>query len=74
MHTILPGAAGIRAGFGEDAQGAGEGAEGHYDWRPHPKSIPFGYLASLVATMPVWIEHMIKLDELDFAPVGREQG
>ena len=25
--------------------------EGHYDWRPHPKSMPFGYLASLVATI-----------------------
>jgi hypothetical protein len=42
--------------------------EGHYDWRPHPKSMPFGYLASLVATMPGWIEAMIKQDELDFAP------
>ena len=47
--------------------------EGHYDWRPHPKSMPFGYLASLVATMPLWIEHMIKLDELDFAPVGSNE-
>ena len=44
--------------------------EGHYDWRPHPKSMPFGYLASLVATMPRWIDYMINRDELDFAPVG----
>lgn len=44
--------------------------EGHYDWRPHPKSMPFGYLASLIATMPAWIDFMINRDELDFAPVG----
>jgi uncharacterized damage-inducible protein DinB len=44
--------------------------EGHYDWKPHPKSMPFGYLASLVATMPRWIDYMINRDELDFAPVG----
>jgi uncharacterized damage-inducible protein DinB len=42
--------------------------EGHYNWRPHPKSMPFGYLASLVATMPGWVEAMILQDELDFAP------
>jgi len=44
--------------------------EGLNDWRPHPKSMPLGYLASLVATMPRWIDFMINQDELDFAPVG----
>jgi uncharacterized damage-inducible protein DinB len=44
--------------------------EGRYDWRPHPKSMPFGYLAALVATMPRWIDYMINRDELDFAPKG----
>ena len=39
--------------------------EGHNDWKPHPKSMPLGYLASLVATMPAWIVTMIKQDELD---------
>jgi len=29
--------------------------EGHNDWKPHPKSMPLGYLASLVATMPSWV-------------------
>jgi uncharacterized damage-inducible protein DinB len=48
--------------------------EGHYDWRPHPKSMGFGYLSSLVATMPGWIEAMIKQDELDFAPKDRANG
>jgi len=44
--------------------------EGHNDWRPHPKSMPLGYLASLVAAMPEWIDYMVNRDELDFAPVG----
>ena len=44
--------------------------QGKFDWKPHPKSMPMGYLATLVATMPSWIETMIKQDELDFAPKG----
>jgi uncharacterized damage-inducible protein DinB len=39
--------------------------EGHNDWKPHPKSMPLGYLASLVATMPAWIVSMVKQDEFD---------
>jgi uncharacterized damage-inducible protein DinB len=39
--------------------------EGHNDWRPHPKSMPLGYLASLVATMPSWVVTMVKQDQLD---------
>ena len=26
--------------------------EGHTEWKPHERSMAFGYLASLVATMP----------------------
>jgi len=44
--------------------------EGRSDWKPHEKSMPLGYLASLVAAMPGWIDAMINRDELDFAPVG----
>lgn len=44
--------------------------EGKYDWKPHAKSMPLGYLAALVATMPAWIVRMIDDDELDFAPPG----
>lgn len=44
--------------------------EDRFDWKPHPKSMPMGYLATLVATMPGWIETMIRQDELDFAPKG----
>ena len=41
--------------------------EGKDDWKPHEKSMPLGYLAGLVATMPGWVEAMIDLDELDIA-------
>jgi uncharacterized damage-inducible protein DinB len=45
--------------------------EGRNDWKPHEKSMALGYLAALVATMPGWIEAMIKDDEIDFkAPHG----
>lgn len=43
--------------------------EGRSDWAPHEKSMKMGYLASLVASMPSWIDMMIHQDELDFAPV-----
>ena len=39
--------------------------EGHNSWKPHPKSMELGYLASLVATMPSWIVSMVKQDEFD---------
>jgi len=47
--------------------------EGQNGWTPHPKSMPLGYLASLVATMPRWIDLMVNQDELDFAPVGENR-
>jgi uncharacterized damage-inducible protein DinB len=47
--------------------------EGQNDWAPHQKSMKLGYLAALVATMPSWIDSMINLDELDFAPVGENK-
>ena len=42
--------------------------EGHNDWKPHAKSMPLGYLASLCATMAGWIVSMIKQDEFDLPP------
>jgi uncharacterized damage-inducible protein DinB len=39
--------------------------EGLNDWKPHPKSMLFGYLAALVASMPSWITMAIDQDELD---------
>lgn len=47
--------------------------EGQNDWAPHEKSMKLGYLASLVASMPRWIDTMINQDELDFAPVEPEK-
>lgn len=42
--------------------------EGKYDWKPHDKSMIFGYLANMVATIPLWIAMEITQDELDVAP------
>jgi len=42
--------------------------EGKYDWKPHDKSMIFGYLANMVATIPMWIAMQIKENELDVAP------
>jgi uncharacterized damage-inducible protein DinB len=44
--------------------------EGHNDWKPHPKSMPLGYLASLVATMPSWVAMMVKQNQLDLKSPG----
>ena len=42
--------------------------EGKFDWKPHEKSMIFGYLANMVATIPMWITMQISQDELDVAP------
>ena len=42
--------------------------EGKRDWKPHDKSMPFGYLADMVATIPTWITMIVKQDSLDIAP------
>jgi len=42
--------------------------EGKFDWKPHEKSMIFGYLANMVATIPTWINMQINQDELDVAP------
>ena len=41
---------------------------GKYDWKPHDKSMIFGALANMVATIPMWINMEINQDELDVAP------
>jgi uncharacterized damage-inducible protein DinB len=42
--------------------------EGKPDWKPHDKSMPLGYLATLVATMPEWMAMMVGQDSLDLKP------
>ena len=42
--------------------------EGMSDWKPHEKSMAFGYLANMVATIPMWIMMQVKQDDLDIAP------
>ena len=42
--------------------------EGKYDWKPHDKSMMFGYLADMVATIPSWIAMEVTKAELDVAP------
>src|SRR5207244_199572 len=41
---------------------------GRDDWKPHPKSMPLGRLAGLVASMPSWIPLILEQDELDLTP------
>jgi uncharacterized damage-inducible protein DinB len=43
-------------------------ALGHDDWKPHPKSMPLGRLAGLVASMPSWVSLILEQDELDLNP------
>ena len=42
--------------------------ESQKDWKPHDRSMAFGYLAELVATMPNWLAMTIERDELDLKP------
>ena len=47
--------------------------EGKFDWKPHEKSMIFGYLANMVATIPTWLTMEIKQAELDVAPAEGSQ-
>ena len=37
-----------------------------FEYKPHPKSMTMGYLALLVAEIPLWIKHMVVDGEIDF--------
>jgi uncharacterized damage-inducible protein DinB len=41
---------------------------GKDEWKPHPKSMPLGRLAGLVASMPSWVTLILEKDELDLTP------
>jgi uncharacterized damage-inducible protein DinB len=47
--------------------------EGQNDFKPHERSMEFGYLAALVAGMLEWIAFMIERDELDLGNAASEQ-
>jgi uncharacterized damage-inducible protein DinB len=38
-----------------------------FSWKPHEKSMNLGYLALLVAEIPLWITIMVEKGELDYA-------
>ena len=37
-----------------------------FEYKPHPKSMKLGYLALLVAEIPLWIKYMVETGEIDF--------
>src|SRR5688572_15251252 len=37
-----------------------------FGYKPHPRSMDMGYLAVLVAAIPLWIKHMVVDSEIDF--------
>lgn len=39
--------------------------EGKSSWKPHPKSMPLGRLATLLAEMPIWAVNAFSQDELN---------
>jgi hypothetical protein len=44
--------------------------EGRNDWKPHDRSMPLGSLATIVATIPAWLDMVVNMDELDINPPG----
>jgi uncharacterized damage-inducible protein DinB len=47
--------------------------EGKHDWKPHDRSMIFGYLADMVANIPSWVEMIVTRPELDINPPGGSQ-
>ena len=47
--------------------------EGRNDWKPHEKSMAFGPLSALSATMPGWVVLMIERDELNLDDPASEK-
>jgi len=42
-----------------------------WDWKPHPKSNPMGWLATHLANIPTWANRGIESDQLDIVPQGK---
>ena len=46
--------------------------EGKNDWKPHEKSMPLGYLATIVATIPGWLDMVVNMDDwISILPAAR---
>ena len=41
-----------------------------FDWKPHPKSMTLGRLATLLAEIPAWVPATLERESLDLAPPG----
>lgn len=39
-----------------------------YEWKPHERSMMFGYLIAMVATIPSWVAMQVTRPDLDIAP------
>jgi hypothetical protein len=44
--------------------------DGKSSWKPHPKSMTLGRLATLLAELPAWAVNAVTRDELDIMPPG----
>ncbi len=44
--------------------------DGKYDWKPHPKSMPMGGLATHLTNIPTWTNLAVDQESLDLAPGG----
>ena len=47
--------------------------EATWAFKPHPKSMAMGYLALLVAEIPLWITTMLEKGEIDFETFKHEE-
>ena len=45
--------------------------DGRFDWKPHPKSMTLGRLASHLAELPGWGQYTMEVTELDIMPPGQ---
>jgi uncharacterized damage-inducible protein DinB len=46
--------------------------DGKFGWKPHEKSMAMGYLATHIATLPVWAVDTLQRDSFDVQPEGGE--
>jgi uncharacterized damage-inducible protein DinB len=46
---------------------------GHWEFKPHDKSMELDYLVFMVATIVEWVDFIVNRDELDIAPSGKSR-